>query len=104
MAVVTDKDVASAKEQAGIVWPYTFALSKSREVLGETYKAITLREPTAAEFVKFGLFDDKITGDEMLDFIAVLSGLTPGTIRQMPGTDMLRLSRRLMQVFTEAAQ
>lgn len=99
MAAETDNKAAEV-----ITWPYTFPLSKPREVLGETYSSLTLREPTAAEFVKYGLFDDTINGDRLLDLVGVLSGLTPATIRALPGIDMLRLSKKLMQVFSEAAQ
>ncbi len=97
-------DDTKADKAEPLTWPYHFPLAKPKEVFGDMIAALDLREPTGAEFVKFGLFDDTVSGDQMLDLIAVLSGKTPLTIRALPGTDMLRLSRKLMQVFTEAAQ
>ena len=78
-------------------------IKKPATVFGEEYRKIKLREPNAGDVVKFGVFDDEISGDQMLDLIAHLSGLTPPTVRGLPASDMLRLSKMLMQDFYQAA-
>lgn len=80
-------------------WPIEFTLSRPVDVFGDTYTKLSLREPTAADLLKFGVFDDQISGDSALDMIAHLSGTTPATVRALPGPDMLRLSRRLLGSF-----
>lgn len=87
-----------------IAWPLEFPLAKSASVFGEDYRTITLREPTAADCLKFGVFDDQLNGNQLLDLIATLSGLTPATVRALPGTDMLKLSHKLLHVFHQAAK
>jgi hypothetical protein len=77
-------------------WPLKARLSHPCEVFGESYAELSLREPTAADLVKFGVFDDAVSGDQCLDLIAHLAGLTPKDVRAFPGTDMLRLSKRLL--------
>ena len=45
-----------------------------------------------------------MSGDEMLDVIAHLSGLTPATVRALPSSDMLRLSKTLMRDFLQGGR
>lgn len=84
---------------AALAWPLNFDLSRPCEVFGDTIGRLTLREPTAGELVKHGVFDDQLGGDQMLDLIAELSGQTPAAIRKLPGADMLRLSKRVLGFF-----
>jgi hypothetical protein len=84
-------------------WPYVFKFAKPVEVFGDTIAALTLREPSADDLIKHGVFDDQIDGNQLLDLIGTLSGQTPSTVRKLPGADMLRLSKRLMRVFLLAA-
>lgn len=86
-----------------IEWPVIHPLRKTVTVLGEEISSLTLREPTAAEFLKLGIFDSDVTGEQMLDLIATLSGLAPAAVRALPGLDMLALSAKLSQVFRQAA-
>jgi hypothetical protein len=86
-----------------ITWPFVFTLRKPVEVLGDTFTQLTLREPTAAEFIKFGIFDGDITGEQMLDLIGTLSGIAAAGVRAIPGLDMLSLSAKLSRVFRQAA-
>ena len=96
---------ADYKRRQGLSFPLKFPLSKPCEVFGETYSSLALREPTAADLVKFGVFDEQVNGDQLLDLIAALGGgMTPQTVRQLPGVDMLRLSRKLLAFFGEAGR
>ncbi len=98
----TGADAAPTKDEDA--WPFEFPLKKPATALGETYSALSLREPVAADYLKHGVFDDNIDGAQLLDLIAQLSGLTPATVRALPGNDMLKLSKKLMQRFHRAAQ
>ena len=96
---------ADYKRRAGLSFPFKFQLLSPCEVFGETYSSLTLREPTAADLVKYGVFDEQINGDQLLDLIAALAdGMTPQTVRKLPGVDMLRLSRKLFTFFAEAGR
>ena len=60
---------------AAPAWPIEFTLSRPVEAFGDTYTKLSLREPTAAELLKFGVFDDQLSGDQALDLIALLTFL-----------------------------
>jgi hypothetical protein len=95
---------AATAAPAAMTWPLEYKFAKPATAFGEDYRSLSLREPSAADCLKFGIFDDEVDGDQLLNLIAHLSGLTPATVRALPGVDMLRLSRKLMQVFHQAAQ
>ena len=99
---ITIEKTAKARAPVAIDWPYRFTFKKPQVVFGETYSMLTLREPTADELLKCGMFDDEVTPDRFFDLIAVLAGLTPATIRAIAGTEALRLVNQLLQGLTEA--
>jgi hypothetical protein len=77
-------------------WPIDFPLSRPCEVFGETITRLSVKEPTANQLLKCGIFDDGATGEQLLDMIAELSGLTPASVRMLPGPDMVRLSKQVL--------
>jgi hypothetical protein len=105
-------EILAALDQAGLLrnvdadinWPLVHSLAKPTDVFGTEVRALTLREPTGADFLKFGVLDDRMTGDSVADMIAQLSGHTPLEIRKLPGLELLRLTNRLMRFFAQAAR
>lgn len=87
-----------------IEFPLVFPLSKVVEVFGEKHDKLELREPTAGEFVRFGIFDGDMRGEQLLELIAALCGKTPKEIQAFPGTDMLKLGGKLSRFFALAGR
>jgi len=87
-----------------ISWPLVERLRKPEEIFGTTITELSLREPKAADLVKYGVLEGTISGSRMLEMIATLAGLTPRTADHLPADVTLRLSTKLMHFFAQAAR
>ncbi|GGC68571.1 phage tail assembly protein [Chelatococcus reniformis] len=99
-----DQDLATAAPADDIEWPFTHTFAKPADVLGQTYESITLREPTANDFLKFGVLDGDVNGERVIELIAHLTNKPATVIKAMPGLEILKLSGRLSRFFGKAGR
>lgn len=85
-----------------ITFPYDFRLSKPVQAHGEDHLVLTLREPTGADVLEFGLLE----GFEPAQFVPLVGRLAKvpdGTIKSMAARDLLSLATVLSRFFQWAA-
>lgn len=88
---------------AEITWPYTHTLKRPATVPGGEITEITLREPTTADFLEFGLMDG-VDGATMFSLIVKLSGKPEPVLKAIPGLETMALVRRLSTFFAAASR
>lgn len=91
-----------AKDPREISFPYDFPLTKPVKAHDEDLKALTLREPTGEDVLKFGLLEG-LEPSRFIPLVCSLAGVPEGTIKQMAGRDVLSLGTVLSRFFQWAA-
>jgi len=86
-----------------IEWPLTHTFARPADVLGDTERSITLREPTTGDLLKYGVLDGMLNGESMVGLIADLSGWPQPKVKAIPGIETIRLSGRLSRFFASVA-
>lgn len=87
-----------------ITWPLVHVLKRPVETPSGTLDRLELREPTTADFLQYGVLDGVLDGQRIIDLVAALSGKPQPTLKVLPGVEMLKLSKRLTDFFSQAVR
>lgn len=93
---------APQRDPRQIDFPYVFRLSKAVKAHDEDLMALTLREPTGDDVLKFGLLDG-LDSSQFAPLVTSLAAIPMSTVGKMTARDTLALATVLSRFFQWAA-